>query len=86
MRPSRERGEHGAESASSYSGPNGEPDDVWWLGFDCSHPGDLSPMFVRQWRKLRWPYRDLAYVRAEVESLATQAVAAQEQPAQQTHP
>lgn len=21
----------------------GEPDDVWWFGFDCSHSGDLSP-------------------------------------------
>jgi hypothetical protein len=25
--------------------PNdGEPDDVWWLGFDCAHAGDLSGM------------------------------------------
>src|SRR5438067_12443361 len=21
----------------------GEPDDVWWFGFDCSHAGDLAP-------------------------------------------
>lgn len=21
----------------------GEPDDVWWLGFDCAHGGDLAP-------------------------------------------
>ena len=21
----------------------GEPDDVWWLGFDCLHGGDLAP-------------------------------------------
>jgi len=21
----------------------GEPDHVWWLGFDCSHAGDYSP-------------------------------------------
>ena len=21
----------------------GEPADVWWLGFDCSHSGDLRP-------------------------------------------
>jgi hypothetical protein len=21
----------------------GEPDDVWWLGFDCGHAGDFSP-------------------------------------------
>jgi hypothetical protein len=21
----------------------GEPDDVWWLGFDCAHSGDMWP-------------------------------------------
>jgi hypothetical protein len=21
----------------------GEPDDVWWLGFDCAHSGDIVP-------------------------------------------
>jgi hypothetical protein len=21
----------------------GEPDDVWWFGFDCAHAGDFSP-------------------------------------------
>src|SRR5262249_14225809 len=21
----------------------GESDDVWWLGFDCAHSGDLAP-------------------------------------------
>jgi hypothetical protein len=21
----------------------GEPDDVWWLGFDCAHAGDVTP-------------------------------------------
>lgn len=23
----------------------GEPDNVWWVGFDCSHYGDFSPLF-----------------------------------------
>lgn len=22
----------------------GEPDDVWWFGFDCTHAGDLAPL------------------------------------------
>jgi hypothetical protein len=22
----------------------GEPDDVWWFGFDCAHAGDFNPM------------------------------------------
>ena len=25
----------------------GEPDDVWWLGFDCLHGGDLAPGMIR---------------------------------------
>jgi hypothetical protein len=61
--------------------------DLWWLGFDCSHFLDLVPgmlgldIFMRH--RVDWPgwgglaradvYRDLAYVRAETESLAKQA-------------
>ena len=26
----------------------GMPDDVWWLGFDTAHWGDLSPMLRKQ--------------------------------------
>ncbi len=55
----------------------GEPDDVWWLGFDCGHAGDLTPYY----RSLGFPfgdelYRDEAYVRREVARLADQALAA----------
>lgn len=49
----------------------GEPDDVWWLGFDCAHSGDHSPYgtpFAHD------TYRDVAYVRGEVEDLAAQLV------------
>ena len=52
----------------------GEPDDVWWFGFDCGHYGDLSPAYAA----LPSPflrggvYRDLAYVESEVQSLARQ--------------
>lgn len=62
----------------------GEPADVWWLGFDCSHSNDLSPSMSAHWRKHHPElstdaydvYRDLAYVKAEVEKLAEQAEAA----------
>lgn len=58
----------------------GEPDDLFWLGFDCNHGGDIAPgMDARMQRygrpELRFggeAYRDLAYVRHEVESLADQ--------------
>jgi hypothetical protein len=55
----------------------GEPDDVWWFGFDCAHYDDASPgmdalrlkygNFGRHGR-----YRDKTYVEAEVRSLAEQ--------------
>lgn len=49
----------------------GEPHDVWWLGFDCFHSGDKPPL-GRPW----FPggtYRDARYVRSEVNGLARQA-------------
>lgn len=51
----------------------GEPEHVWWLGFDCAHAGDLTPglgLFVDHDREDI--YRDLNWVKAEVESLAAQ--------------
>jgi hypothetical protein len=58
----------------------GEPDEVWWLGFDCAHAGDVSPSMLRYFRTSRHfhlmpgeTYKNVAYVRAEVERLAAQA-------------
>lgn len=54
----------------------GEPDDVWWLGFDCAHALD----FVPAWGQTLGAYltgcvyRDKAYAMAEVERLADQAM------------
>jgi hypothetical protein len=54
----------------------GEPDDLWWLGFDCAHSGDESPGHLRK----EYPfipsgydrYKTLDYVKAETERLARQ--------------
>lgn len=61
----------------------GEPDDVWWLGFDCGHCWDVMPALTARYGKLlaeldggRARYRDVAYVKAEVEQLADQVIAA----------
>lgn len=62
----------------------GEPDDVWWQGFDCCHLGDRTPEMEKMLALPNWPqhrgfhetYRDVGYVRACVEQLADQAVAA----------
>ncbi len=60
----------------------GEPDDVWWLGFDCSHYLDISPRMLAYDLRMGWPreplaeYRNASWVHDEVERLADQARAA----------
>lgn len=52
----------------------GESDNVWWLGFDCAHSFDYVPKmdgFIRQYMS---SYKDVPYVRSEVESLVRQAM------------
>jgi len=47
----------------------GRPAEVWWLGFDCAHAGDLVPqltMFPTE------RYRTFDYVRGQCEQLAAQ--------------
>jgi len=57
----------------------GEPNDVWWFGFDCNHAFDLAPKVEMILRTLmprhlrgnyRETYRDLNYVVGECTSLA----------------
>lgn len=59
----------------------GEPDDVWWLGFDCGHGGDYMPQADQSMKAIGLEgvtifeggtYRDLAYVKAEITHLAAQ--------------
>jgi hypothetical protein len=53
----------------------GEPDDVWWLGFDAHHYGDASPRYESDPRYGNDPgstYKTVGYMRAEVERLASQ--------------
>lgn len=52
--------------------------EVWWLGFDCAHAGDITPgsdsQLPREFR-LSWvndTYKNIDYVKQEVESLAAQ--------------
>jgi len=68
----------------------GEPDNVWWLGFDCAHAWDFQPgahaadaeLFKDRPDLIRpegprrgESYRGIAYVKRNCESLARQAVA-----------
>ena len=59
----------------------GESDDVWWLGFDCNHSGDLAAYDIidgeRDHHRYPWPttYKTVDYVRAETMKLADLAKA-----------
>lgn len=65
----------------TFTGPYAKDARVWWLvGFDCGHVFDDSPMMMllaaQVGRRLtHGHYRTVEYVRAEVESLATQLAA-----------
>jgi hypothetical protein len=53
----------------------GEPDRVWWFGFDCAHSGDSCPGsdgLLKYGFGGEACYRDLAYVRDQVAGLARQ--------------
>ena len=57
----------------------GEPEDVWWLGFDANHSGDIAPgsEMDRRGRLTSWgsayEYRTVEYMRWQCERLAEQA-------------
>ena len=48
----------------------GESDDVWWLGFDCMHVGDMYPLIYSPMNSES--YKNQEYVKQEVTSLAAQ--------------
>lgn len=50
----------------------GEPDTIWWLGFDCAHYMDYCPGLMRNQFAKESVYRDLEYVKAECSSIAMQ--------------
>lgn len=53
----------------------GEDDDAWWLGFDCSHYMDITPRMLMLdaefgFQKEHGSYKDVAYVKQNVAELA----------------
>lgn len=54
----------------------GDPDDVWWFGFDCGHHMDLMPGLLRLAEEkdlttlMSGIYKDIEYVKREVTELA----------------
>lgn len=58
----------------------GEPDHVWWFGFDCAHSWDLRPKYAKSAQEkgyFDWnaTYRGVAYVKGHVANLAKQLAA-----------
>ena len=46
---------------------------VWWFGFDCGHCDDVTPSSLKRYPSFHGQvYRDVAYVKAEVELVAGQ--------------
>jgi hypothetical protein len=71
------------ESTIWHAVADGEPDDVWWFGFDCGHLGDVMPELDARLRTYELPpmslgsfefesYKTVDYVTAEVTALARQ--------------
>lgn len=51
----------------------GQPDDVWWFGFDCAHHTDVTPRSLAYAPPFpRAVYRNVDYVTAETAALAAQ--------------
>jgi hypothetical protein len=66
---------HGGLTYAEDSAPMAAADAGWWFGFDCAHAGDIVPgmnMYRTQRGDFGETYKDLAYVRAEIESLVAQ--------------
>lgn len=65
------RGYHCAGNICHVAEP-GEPEHVFWLGFDCAHGGDLVPKLAEHGLHCGEVYRRIGYVKAETEWLAEQ--------------
>lgn len=40
---------------------SGEPDDVWWFGFDCAHAGDFQPAYHAKYKNRGYPFNGGEY-------------------------
>jgi hypothetical protein len=52
----------------------GQPERVWWFGFDCAHRGDRSPAYSFNRGPYDEEYRRLRYVQEQCASLAGQLI------------
>lgn len=64
--------QEGNEHGICHIPAEGEPDRVWWFGFDCAHAWDLCPAYRAHGFSDYGVYRDWAYVEHECRQLAAQ--------------
>ncbi len=62
------------ESGVCHTPGPGEPDHVWWLGFDCAHSGDVAPYEHKMGWEPFGTYKALPFVQHECRKLAAQLV------------
>jgi len=63
-----------AENLICHEVKEGEPDDIWWFGFDCAKPDDLSPGpdCLDIVKMSGATYKNLKYVESNIKALARQ--------------
>lgn len=62
--------DYDSDEAVCHQPKPGEPDNVWWFGFDCCHAWDVAP--AMNFKNPFGTYRNVDYVKTEVENLAAQ--------------
>lgn len=51
---------------------SGEVEGIHWIGFDCAHSGDLSPMYLEGFDRFRSEmdtYKDMTYVENNIKEI-----------------
>lgn len=81
--------EDGKEHGICHIPAPGEPDRVWWFGWDCAHAWDMSPGHHSYFAGLNLgrqdAYRTLEYVKSQRHELARQLKAFTVSPSESVH-
>lgn len=75
---------HAQQTSICHLPAPGEPDHVWWFGFDCAHSGDSCPGsdgLLKYGFGGEAHYKDMDYVKGHVASLARQLAGIRPAPA-----
>lgn len=65
---------HGGLSFSDVTLPQYPSEKVWYIGFDCSHAGDLCPAMIEYFSPHYDVYRTLEFVESELKRVVDQLI------------